>query len=124
MSSKARKFEKNILNMQKEPESYVYLFFRVDLQFDNEFEPEQKTCYYIMRDVPEKEYNENKDGIYGTARMQFIQAMKQGGFFELYNLGKTTKDEKPVLYNFNLAKTIEIKDFYEVDENFKRYEQE
>ena len=120
MSSKTKKIENNILNMPKV--NYVYIFFRVDLQFDKAFETDIKTCYYIMSDVPENEYNKNKEGIYETARMQFLQAVKQGGFFELYNLGKNAKDEKPVLYNFNQVKTIEIKDFYEVDENFKKYE--
>lgn len=125
MSSKAKRISDNVIKMSEvEKENTLSVMYRVDMKFDAAFEPSTKTCWYIMSGIPESMYKENKQQVERTARLQFASYVKQGGFLELYNQGKTSKEETPSFYNIGLAKFVTITSFFEVDENFKRYEKE
>jgi len=125
MSSKAKKISDNVINMSDlQKENTLSVMYRVDMKFNRAFEPKEKTCWYVMSGIPESMYKENKQQVERTARMQFASYVKQGGFIELYNQGKSSKEEIPSFYNIGLAKFVTITSFFEVDENFKRYEQE
>lgn len=115
MSSKAKKIMDNVLN-----EETLYIMYRVDMKFNRAFEPKEKTCWYVMSGIPKSMYKENKQQVERTARMQFASYVKQGGFLELYNRGKSSKEEIPSFYNIGLAKFITITDFYECDESFNK----
>lgn len=121
MSSKAKKIGENIVQIQNK-EKMLSMFFRVDLRFDDSFCNSAKTNYYLVSGIPESMYNEDKQQVIQTARQQYASVLMRGGFIELYNKGKTTKDEMPVFFNISLAKSIAIIDFYEVDENFQKIE--
>ena len=121
MSSKAKKIGENIVQIQNK-EKMLSMFFRVDLEFDDSFGASPKTNYYLVSRIPESMYNEDKQQVIQTARQQYASVLMRGGFIELYNQGKTSKDEMPVFFNVSLAKSIAILDFYEVDENFQKIE--
>ena len=121
MSSKAKKMGENIVQIQNK-EKMLSMFFRVDLKFDDSFVSLPKTNYYLVSGIPESMYNEDKQQVIQTARQQYASVLMRGGFIELYNQGKTSKDEMPVFFNISLAKSIAIFDFYEVDENFQKIE--
>lgn len=121
MSSKAKKISDNVIKMSEvEKENTLSVMYRVDMKFNRAFEPKEKTCWYVMSGIPESMYKENKQQVERTARMQFASYVKQGGFLELYNRGKSSKEEIPSFYNIGLAKFITITDFYECDESFNK----
>ena len=93
MSNKVNKIAKEIGEQKVETKEITY---RLDLKLNGAM---IKTTYIVVSGVPKELPDEYKKTVERTAEAQFTNVINQRNFLELYNEGKSFKDERPIFYN-------------------------
>lgn len=99
--------EKKAKEERKEQET-VNMTYRIDLEMGKD--PSKKTTYMIVSGVPKNLPESMYDSVKYAAQAQFVSALNERKFIEVYNEGKTSKDEMPILVNLSMLESIKVTD--------------